>query len=182
MQKVNLNQYDNSWYQPGGPLKRISWYFINIIFFQTSLPFPSPFKTLILRSFGASVGTNCVIKPNVNIKYPWFLELGDHVWIGEAAWIDNLTQIKIGNHVSISQDAYLLTGNHDFKKQSFNLLVGKITIEDGVWIGAKSIICPNITCYTHSILCAGSVATTNLEAYGIYQGNPAVFKKNRIIE
>ena len=39
------------------------------------------------------------IKPSVNIKYPWFLTIGDHSWIGERAWLDCTSPLKIGKHV-----------------------------------------------------------------------------------
>ena len=47
-------------------------------------------------------------------------------------------------------------------------------MEEGAWVGAKSIVCPGVTLKTHSILSVGSVANQNLEAYGIYKGNPAI--------
>jgi putative colanic acid biosynthesis acetyltransferase WcaF len=149
------------------------WYLVNALFF-TNYVFPfSAIKVILLRAFGAKIGNGVVIKPNVNIKYPWLLEIGDHVWIGEQVWIDNLAKVVIGNHVCISQGALLLCGNHNYKKPSFDLIVGKITIEEGAWIGAKSVVCPDVIVHSHAILAVGSVATKNLEPYGIYQGNPA---------
>ena len=180
--KVDLSKYTNERYKPGSILKRASWYFINMCFFKTLLPFPSSFKVRLLKLFGAKVGKNIVIKPNVNIKYPWYLEIGNNCWIGENVWIDNLTYIKIGNDVVLSQGAYLLTGSHDYKKETFDLILGKIILKDGVWIGAKAIVCPNVICYSHSVLAVGSVATKNLKEFGVYQGNPAVFKRKRIIK
>jgi putative colanic acid biosynthesis acetyltransferase WcaF len=56
-----------------------------------------------------------------------------------------------------------------------------IVIEDGVWIGAKSIVCSGIICYNHSILVTGSIATKNMEAFSIYQGNPAIIIRKRTI-
>lgn len=73
----------------------------------------------------------------------------------------------------------LLCGNHHFRKATFDLIVGEIRIEDGAWIGAKSVVCPGVTVHSHAILCVGSVATKNMEAYGIYQGNPAQYIKER---
>ncbi len=182
-----LKKVDNSTFKPSlkvkaTKLKQINWYLINIIFFKSALPFPYSFKCRILKLFGAKIGKNLVIKPSINIKYPWFLDIGDYVWIGENAWIDNLTNVIIGNNVCISQGAMLLTGNHNYKLQSFDLMVGKIILEDGVWIGAKSVVCPGITCASHSILSVGSIATKNLESYSIYQGNPAIKVKDRIIK
>jgi putative colanic acid biosynthesis acetyltransferase WcaF len=178
---TDLSGYNNDWYRPGNPLKRICWYYVNSIFFKTGLfPFYG-LKRFFLRLFGATIGTGVCIKPYVNIKYPWKLTIGNHVWIGEEAWIDNIGEVTIGNHVCLSQGAYLLTGNHDYKKVGFDLIVKPISLEDGVWIGAKAIVCPGINCLTHSVLTAGSVATTNLEAWCIYQGNPAEKIKERVM-
>jgi len=181
--KVALDTYSNDWYNPGaGVLKRMLWYFINAIFFINPLNPLSSVKVILLRFFGAKVGSCVTIKPAVNIKYPWMLQIGNHVWIGEKVWIDNLTAVLIMDHVSISQGAMLLTGSHDYKKPTFDLLIGNITVETGAWIGAKSVICPNVVCASHSVLAAGSVATSNLEPYTIYQGNPALAKRKRIIK
>ena len=67
------------------------------------------------------------------------------------------------------------TGNHNYKRNSFDLIVDNINIKDGVWIGAKSIVCPGVTCYQSAVLSVGSVATKDLESFSIYQGNPAKF-------
>lgn len=131
-----------------------------------------------MRLFGAKIGKGVVIKPKVNIKYPWRLEVGNYTWIGENAWIDNLANVKIGNNVCISQGAMLLCGNHNYKKTTFDLIIGNITLENGTWIGAHSIVCPGVTLHSHSVLGVASVANHDMESYSIYQGNPA--KKIRI--
>lgn len=175
-------------YQAGTIVKKRSflinglWYVTNNLFFRSYF-FPSVrFKKVLLRIFGSTIGKGVVIKPGVNIKYPWLLEIGNYTWVGEAVWIDNLAEVKIGNNVCISQGALLLTGNHDYSKKSFDLMIDGITIEDGVWIGAKSVVCPGVTCLSHSVLAVGSVASGNLEPYSIYRGNPAVKIKERIIK
>ena len=180
--KTNLSKFNNSWYNPGNSFKRICWYIANILFFKSAFfPF-SKIKILLLRIFGAKVGKNVVIKPCVNIKYAWNLAIDDNVWIGERVWIDNLAMVIIGSNVCISQGAFLLTGNHNYKKISFDLIVEAIHLEDGVWIGAQSTVCPGVICRSHSILTVQSVATKNLEPYSIYQGNPAIYLRKRIFE
>lgn len=180
--KTDLSTYGNSWYHSGaGILKQVCWYFVNFLFFNNGLIPISGIKVLLLRLFGAKIGKGVNIKPIVNIKYPWKLLVGDNVWIGEKVWIDNLALVKIGSNVCLSQGAMLLTGNHDFTKVSFDLMVGEIILEDGVWIGAKAVVCPGTTCSEHSILAVGSIATRDMEPYGIYQGNPAVLVKKREI-
>jgi putative colanic acid biosynthesis acetyltransferase WcaF len=177
--KTDLSTYNNSWYKPGSALKRGCWFLINAIIFKSSLfPFYG-LKTSLLRTFGARVGKKVFIKPNVNIKYPWFLEVGDHVWIGEQVWIDNLGKVSIGNHVCLSQGCILLSGNHDYTKVSFDLVIKDIVLEDGVWIGAKAIVCGGTIARDHAVLTAGSVAARELERMGIYSGNPAEWVRGR---
>jgi putative colanic acid biosynthesis acetyltransferase WcaF len=179
--RIQLEKYDNSWYKPGAQWKITLWLFVNVLFFNHTLAIFNGLKCWLLRLFGAKVGKRVVIKPSVNIKYPWLLNIGNDVWIGERVWIDNLGLVTIGNDVCISQGAFLLTGNHNYKKPGFDLMIGNIIIEDGVWIGAKSTVCPDVTCKTHSVLSVASVATKNLDAYCIYQGVPAEKIRTRII-
>lgn len=183
MKKTDLSSYDNSWFSTkAGPIKRLLWHFTNHLFFTHGLfPF-SKIKILILKLFGARIGRGVNIKPSVNIKYPWLLQIGDYVWIGEKVWVDNLTNVQIGNNVCLSQGSMLLTGNHNYRLATFDLKVGEIILEEGVWIGAGAIVCPGITCFSHSILSVNSVATKQLDAYGIYQGNPAIKVKTRVID
>ena len=171
--KSDFSKFKNKDFYPGNLILRILWYLFSLFFFKSSwLPF-SFFKVFILRIFGAKIGKSIVIKPSVNIKYPWKLSLGNHVWIGENVWIDNLDNVVIGNNVCISQGAFLLCGNHNYKKDSFDLITKPIIVEDGVWIGAKSTVLPGVTAKSHSILSAGSVTSKNLETYSVYRGNPA---------
>ena len=120
-----------------------------------------------------------VIKPEVKITFPWKLTLGDHVWLGEECWLLNLAPITLGSHVCISQRAFLCTGNHDYTSPSFDLITKPITVEAGAWIGAGAFVGPGVTVGTHAVLTAGSVATKDLEPYGIYRGNPGTMQKSR---
>ncbi|MEP7168039.1 MAG: WcaF family extracellular polysaccharide biosynthesis acetyltransferase [Bacteroidota bacterium] len=179
--KTDLSKFDNSWYKPGNKIKWALWHITSTVFFINPLfAFMAP-KIFLLRLFGAKIGKGAVIKTRVVIKFPWFLEIGDNVWLGEAAWIENQGKIKIGNNCCLSQGAMLLTGNHNFKKTTFDLMVGDITLEEGVWIGAHAIVCPGVTCKSHSVLSVKSVATETLEPYSVYKGNPAVKIRDREI-
>ncbi|MDB5248351.1 MAG: putative colanic acid biosynthesis acetyltransferase WcaF [Segetibacter sp.] len=179
---THLDQYNNSWYQPGPGWKILLWIVTNAVFFNNSLAVFNSLKCWLLQKFGAKIGKGVVIKTSVNIKYPWFLEIGDQVWIGENVWIDNLTYVIVRNHVCISQGALLLTGNHNYKKPTFDLIVKGILLEDGVWIGARATVCPGVRCNSHAVLTVGAVATSDLEAYGIYSGSPAKKIKERVID
>lgn len=176
----NLSKYDNSWYNPGGgSIKRFLWYFVNVFIMMNHWNPVSKLRIICLRLFGAKIGKGVVIKPGVNVKYPWLLSIGDFSWMGEDAWVDNLAEVKIGSNCCISQGAMLLCGNHNYKSETFDLIVKPIVIEEGSWVGAKSVVCPGVTLRKGAILSVGSVATKDLLENSIYQGVPAIFKRNR---
>ncbi len=139
-------------------------------------------KRLILGLFGGQIGKGVIIKPGVIITFPWKLTLGDYVWLGEGSWIHNLEHISIANNVCVSQRAMLCTGSHDYKSKAFDLITKPIILESGSWIAANAWVGPGVTVGSHAVLTAGSVASKNLEPYGIYQGNPAIKIKTRTIE
>lgn len=155
---MDLSQYRVTGYSPGrSRLVQVLWYLCSALVFQSPwFPF-SALKVWLLRLFGASVGRGVVIKPCVRIKFPWRLQIGDFVWIGESVWIDNLATVKIGSHVCISQGAYLCTGSHDHRSITFDLITQSISISDRVWICAMVVVLPGTQVGSGSLIAAGTV-------------------------
>jgi putative colanic acid biosynthesis acetyltransferase WcaF len=141
------------------PVWRIAWHVCSALLFQNALVLPSSWKAALLRRFGARVGRGLVVRPRVTIKWPWFLALGDHVWLGEQVWIDNHCLVTLGDSVCISQGAYLFTGNHDYDDPGFRFFCKPVTIEDGAWVGAKAIVCPGSVLRRMSVIGAGVVCS-----------------------
>jgi putative colanic acid biosynthesis acetyltransferase WcaF len=174
-----LNTFDNrSFHQGTSQVKVVMWYVINHTFINSFLPF-NGLKKFFLRLFGAKIGKGVLIKPFVNIKYPWKLIIGNDVWIGEKVWIDNLDNVRIEHNVCISQGAMLLCGNHNYKKTTFDLITAPIILEEGVWICAKAMVGPGVVCEKGAILSPNSFANGNLKPMSIYSGVPAQFVKER---
>jgi len=67
----------------------------------------------------------------------------------------SLDQVKIGNNVCISQRAFLCTGSHDFRKESFDLITKPIVIQDGCWICAGVFVGPGTELQSETMLKAG---------------------------
>ena len=180
---MDLTRFDNRSFDRGaGAVKETLWIVVSLVLFRLC-PFNfSALKRVVLRAFGARIGRGVVIKPQVKITFPWKLAIGDHVWLGEECWLLNLERIVIGNNVCISQRAFLCTGNHNYKLPTFGLIAKPITVEDGAWLGAGCWVGPGVTVSSHAVLAAGSVATKDLEPWGIYQGNPAALVRERTIE
>ncbi|MBV9275226.1 MAG: WcaF family extracellular polysaccharide biosynthesis acetyltransferase [Verrucomicrobia bacterium] len=179
---VDLSRYTTGQFDRGaGIVKEGLWLVVSLLLFRLC-PFSfSALKRVVLRIFGAEIGCNVTIKPQVHITFPWKLTVGDHVWLGEECWLINLERISIASHVCISQRAVLCTGSHNSKKVTFDLITRPIKLEDGVWIGAGSWVGPGVVAGSHSVLTLGSVATKDLAPYGIYRGNPATEINQRII-
>jgi putative colanic acid biosynthesis acetyltransferase WcaF len=180
---MHLNQYNPAPYTPGAPLwKQLLWYYLGSPIVRSHLLPYSPLKTWTLKQFGANLGQGIRLKPGITIKFPWRLTIGNHTWIGENTWIDNLAPITIGNHCCISQNVYLCTGNHNWSLPTFNLHLGEIHLEDSCWLAANSTVGPGVTIGQGAILTLGSVATQSLSPMTIYTGNPAQPIKTRKIK
>lgn len=177
--EVKLASFKKRNIRQASVVKLVLWMLVSALLFRHSLAVFSGLKCFILRLFGAKVGKGVLIKPSVQIKFPWKLSISNDVWIGEGVWIDNLSEVVLENDVCISQGAYLLTGNHNYKLDTFDLITEAITIKKGSWIGAKSIVCPGVTCGEYSVLSVCSVATEDLEPNRVYQGNPAKILRTR---
>jgi putative colanic acid biosynthesis acetyltransferase WcaF len=178
---VHLANYQTSAdYSPGASLiKQLGWYYLGApLFASYLLPFSRP-KAWLLRCFGATVGRGIRIKSGVRVKFPWRLTVGDHCWLGEALWIDNLAPVVIEDNVCLSQGVYLCTGNHDWQKPTFDLRLGSIHLKAGSWVAAQAIVGPGVTLGEGAILTLGSVAIRSLEPWTIYSGNPAQAMKRR---
>jgi putative colanic acid biosynthesis acetyltransferase WcaF len=182
MTGVDLASFSNHWYRPGRPVwVRAAWFSIGLPLLRCgSIPFSS-FRVHLLRLFGASLGSGVVIKPGVKVKHPWLLTVGSNCWLGEDAWIDNLAPVTLGDNICISQGAYLCTGNHDWADPAFGLIVRPITLRDGAWVGARSVLCPGVELGEGAVAAAGSVVVKNIPAWEIHAGNPAAIVRRRAL-
>jgi putative colanic acid biosynthesis acetyltransferase WcaF len=177
---VQLSHFDKTRYEPGRPrATQILWFLVGLPLLRCGWIPSSGFRCRLLRWFGARIGTGVVCKPGMRVKFPWRLTVGEHSWIGEDCWIDNLANVTIGSNCCLSQGAYLCTGNHDWTDEAFALIVQEIRVEDGSWIGARATVLPGVTLHTGAIAAAGSVVTRSIPSNEIHAGNPAGFIRGR---
>jgi putative colanic acid biosynthesis acetyltransferase WcaF len=176
---VNLGDYRVTGYEHRSRLLRAGWYLVGLVAFETGLPVPSGIKRTLLRWFGARIGEGVVIKPHVRIKFPWQLVVGNHTWIGEGTWIDNLAEVRLGSHVCISQGVYFCTGSHDHNKCSFDLLTAPIVVGDGAWVAARTTLLGGVAVGANALVAAGSLVNKEVPPAAIVGGNPAAFLRHR---
>jgi putative colanic acid biosynthesis acetyltransferase WcaF len=182
MLRVCLAEFDNRSFSRGrSVLVEALWLVVQTLLVSSSLP-GSAHRRILLRLFGARIGSGVRIKPRLRVKFPWRLTIDTNAWLGEGVWIDNLAEVEIGANCCISQEAFLCTGSHDWSKPSFDLVTNSIRIGEGAWIAAKSVVAPGVTIGRGAVLTLASVATGNLEEWTVYQGNPAkILGKRRLI-
>ncbi len=178
---IDLSKPDNSELERGrSVVVEVLWHFFGAPLVRSELLPISALKVAVLRVFGASIGSGVYIKPRIRIKFPWYLTVGDHCWLGEGLWIDNLAMVKIGSHVCVSQEVYLCTGNHDWTTPNMKLFSRPIHLESGCWVAARALVCGGVTIGSEAIVLAGSVVTRSVGPSEIHGGNPAAYLKRRV--
>ena len=156
------------------------WWITQSSLFAMSPQFMYGWRNFLLRSFGAKIGKNVIIRPNVRITYPWNLTIGDHAWVGDHVELYTLGEIKIGNNAVVSQKSYLCTGSHDYQSEAFNIYQKPIVIEDEAWVATDVFIAPGVTIGKGAVIAARSSAYQDMPTGMICMGNPAKPIKPRI--
>jgi putative colanic acid biosynthesis acetyltransferase WcaF len=136
-------------------------------------------RRMLLRLFGAKVGANAHIHPNVRIAIPWNLSMGPYASIGDGAILYALGPITVGAHATVSQGAHLCAGTHDYRQPELPLIKAPITIDDSAWVCADAFIGPGVTVGTYAIVGARAVAMRDVAPRTIVAGNPCRVIKER---
>lgn len=108
--------------------------------------------------------------------------IGNNVSIGTESHITAINSIKIGNNVLTGKKVTITDNAHGkADSEAFSLppavrhlySPGPVIIEDGVWLGDKVSILPNVVIGRNSIIGANSVVTKNIPPNCVACGNPA---------
>lgn len=126
--------------------------------------FPNRARIAVLRAFGARIGTGCIVRHRVRVELPWFLQVGDHTWIGEGVWIINKAPVRIGSHVCVSQGAVLCAASHDPRRPDFPEIDRPVLICDGAWIALGATVLSGVTVGINAVVMAGRVAARDVES------------------
>ena len=139
-------------------------------------------RRLVLRCFGATIGTNVNTYPSTWIYFPWNLKVGDWSAIGEEAFIYNLGPVTIGQKATISHRAQLCAGTHDYTRPELPLVKSAIVIQDQAWVCANAFVGPGVNIGEGAIIGACCVVTKTVAPWSIMAGNPAKLIKQRVLK
>ncbi|MDR3737628.1 MAG: putative colanic acid biosynthesis acetyltransferase [Terracidiphilus sp.] len=163
----------------GNRLRRAVWNAVWLLLYRTS---PRPlhgWRALLLRAFGATMGPNCHFYPGSRVWAPWNLRCSDQVTAGDGAEIYNPARMEFGSHAIVSQGAYVCGATHDYDDAAFPLVAREMKIGAYAWICARACVGPGVQVGEGAVLGLGSVASRDLEPWGVYAGSPAVKVKER---
>ena len=152
--------------------RKFIWYVLARWIVSSYIP-GTLWRKVVLRLFGAKIGSGGRIKPRVQVTCPWNLIVGNSCWLGEGLWIDNISKVQLGNFVCVSQGVYLCTGNHNYRSKFFDLNSSPILIHDEVWIAAFSIVAPGTVVREAAVIGLGSVISGEIPPKSIVRGNPS---------
>ena len=82
--------------------------------------------------------------------------------------------ISIGDNVTMAPNVHILAHDASTFHELGYTKIGKVNIGSNVFIGARSIVLPNVSIGDNVIIGAGSVVTKNIEANSVYAGNHAI--------
>ncbi|WSQ07418.1 putative colanic acid biosynthesis acetyltransferase [Streptomyces sp. NBC_01231] len=170
-----LRGFTGAGYDKGRPLLVQAAWFAALHLFFVKWWFPARLRPVLLRAFGARVGQRVLIRRGVRIHWPWKLDVGDDVWVGEDAWILNLEPVTIGSDCCVSQSALLCTGSHLRRCATFEFDNGPIRLEPGSWVAARAVVLRGVTIGRGAVVGAGAVAHQDLAPDSVLtvRGTPA---------
>lgn len=160
-------------------LRRAIWNLCWLMFYRPSLRPMHSWRAMLLRAFGATMGPNCHFYPGSKVWAPWNLVCADQVTAGDSAEIYNPAPMRFGSHAVVSQGAYICGATHDFNDPAFPLQAFAMNIGPYAWICARASVAPGVNVGEGAVLGMGSVATRDLDSWGVYAGVPAVKVKDR---
>lgn len=132
------------------------------------------------------VGTNISISSGCIFEFSAhsILRLGSNVYIAPNTIIACRNSIIIGDDVQIGENTSIRDSTHDYRDYGLSIkfnkdIVGSIKIGNNVWIGRGCLILPDTTIEDGVVIGANSIIKGFFKSNGIYAGCPAKFIKNR---
>jgi len=108
---------------------------------------------------GTIIGNNCKLDDYVNTS--GYVEIGNNVRIKRCSMIGQAVRIEKAIQEEKEEEEW-------------------ITLKKGCMIGSASIVLAGTTVGEGAVIGAGSVVTKDCEPWGVYVGNPATFRRQRV--
>lgn len=117
-------------------------------------------------------------------EYRGSLDIGKRSYIGNFCHFNFINSIVIGDDVMIADRVFMSDCSHDFSNPDVPIsnqgidFLGKVIIENGVWVGEGVCIMPGVHIGCNSVIASNSVVTKNVPSYSVVAGAPAKVLRN----
>jgi len=136
-----------------------------------------------------SIGSDCIIEPDVIFKYDGPYRPGPSILIGNRVFIGAATEFNITLRLAIGDDSLIGAGtrfidhDHGISDQSLIRLqqevTDPITVGSDCWIGANAVILKGVQIGGGAVIAAGAVVTKAVPPREVWAGVPAKKIANR---
>jgi len=137
-------------------------------------------RAKLLRLTGANVGEGTKIHGVLKISGPGDLMKRLHVGrdcnLGADCVLDLSEHLTLEDRVTLEPGVMILTSTHELdfpQHRAGKILVNPVSVGEGAWLRARSVVLPGIKIGAGAVVEAGSVVVKDVEPHTRVGGNPA---------
>ncbi len=177
---------DNPFPSPHGlknKAARALWGVVWLLLFRPSPRIFHGWRRVLLRCFGAELGTGVRVYPSTRVWAPWLLRMAEHACLAPMVDCYNVGGVTLGAYAIVSQYSYLCGATHDYTRASLPLLPRPIVIGARAWIAADVFVGPGVTVGEGAMVGARSSVYKDVPSWKVVAGNPArVIKQRKYVD
>ncbi len=131
-------------------------------------------QKIIQKLFG-QIGKVFNIESDFWCDYGYNIEVGNNFYVNHNCVMLDCAKIKFGNNVLIAPNCGFYCAGHPLDVEKRNKWIEfayPITVGNNVWIGANSIILPNVTIGDNVVIGAQSLVTKDIPSNSLAYGSP----------
>jgi maltose O-acetyltransferase len=135
----------------------------------------------LLRKLGFTVGRGTEIKGPLRLSGPRgilaLLQIGEDCSIDAECMLEISENLRIGDRVTLEPGVMILTSTHELdfpQHRAGKIITNPVSVGDGAWLRARSIILPGVKIGAGAVVEAGAVVNKDVADHTRVGGVPAV--------
>jgi len=156
-------------------------HFLNVVSRAIPTQMGSSFRAELLRLRGVNVGEGTLFFDTPRVRGDASdtldnLSIGAHCVIDVGCAFELGDSLKIGDRVTIGPQCLIITTTHELGPSVHRAgppVKKAVTIGNGVWLSARSIVLPGVNIGDGAIVDPGSVVTKDVSPHTRVRGSPA---------
>lgn len=137
-------------------------------------------RPALYRAVGMRIGQGTRIYGQVTLEGVGAIienvTIGDECLLTTPIYLNASGEIRIGNRVTLGHHVVIITDDHRMnnpERRGGERFAQPVTLEDGVWVGARATILPGVTLGRGCVVAAGGLVTRDVPPHTLVAGVPA---------